>query len=243
MTDEIYHKLFIQPVPNKNGMEIYLKDREYLTKNGVLYTNTNELDDLKRIEDNCIEYIFKEDDMHCTYKKNKKKIVIEVDTNIIFAINMLNEQIEQDCNQIPINLTGNYIIKIENCKIKLMKRWYDRNLYGENIILPNPPRDINVTEEDNMSMQELQFHHIKNLEYIDEIKINQKTTSNITYVLITFIIIIVITYLYVKLRIKKTINETIISLPPLPSENGQRSSSGGVMTKPTTSHSLPLQLL
>lgn len=239
MSTKVYRKLFIQPVPSKQGMEIKLENKEYLTNDNVIYYNSNETSKLVVVKDNCIENLFNENNMHCPYKRNDKKIVIEMNAQIIFAINMLNERIEQNCNQIPVTLTGSYLIKIENCKIKIMSKWYDKDLYEENIILPNPLRLINVTEEKEISLQELKFHHVKNLEHIEELKIEQKTTNIVMYVAVTIIIVVIITYLYVRLKSRKTVNKTVISLSTIPSEYGQRSSSGGVMAQPTPCNKMP----
>lgn len=239
MSMEIYNKLFIQPIPNKQGMELYLETKEYLVNNNIVYSNVNETNKLFKITDNCIENIFKQTTMHCSYKQNNRKTVVEIYTNILFAINMINENVTQTCNEIPIILNGSYMIKIENCKIKILDKWYDKNVHQENVVLPNPLRMINVTEEKDISLHELRFHHIKNLKHIDELKIKQRTTNIAICILIMIIVVIVIVHVFVKLRPKKTINKTIISLPHLPSEYGQRSSSGGVMEKPTPIHKLP----
>lgn len=109
--------------------------KEYITNNNVLYAKTNEVCKLRMIKDSCVENTFNEEKMHCYYDINKSKAAIEINTNIIFAINMVKEKVNQDCNKIPITL-----IKIKNCKVQILNIWYDRHLYEENSLLPNPLR-------------------------------------------------------------------------------------------------------
>lgn len=236
---EIFQEIYIQPIPNKKKMQIEIAEKLYITKNNIMYYDVNETPNLKEIHDNCISNIFTYKLMKCHYIKNTKMEIIEVGLNIIVAINT-NQEVNHTCNKYPLKLSGNHLLTVENCKVKLDK-WYDKRMYQNSLIIPNPNRNIQMINETNDSIEELQYNHVKNTEFILELKFKQKITNYTVSILIVVIIIIVALYIYLKYRSKSNKVNVAVNMPfPLaPLDHGQESSSGGVITH--CSPKLPFQ--
>lgn len=231
LTTETYKEIFIQPIPNKNGQEIMINANNYLTDGKNMYENTNKLSKLRKINDKCIQNIFRKDKMICNYHPNNSVNIIEIGSNVMVTTNV-DIEIKQTCNQFPFTLKGHYLIYIENCKI-LLDKWYSKQLYQNTVIIPNPFRTIEISNDTNLSLRQLEYKHINNTNIITELKTNQKIHNYTTYTILTIIIITICICLYIKN--KKTVEQTAISvnLPSLPSEPGISSLSGGVITSST----------
>ena len=235
METETYKEIVIQPIPNKNKKQIVLDNKNYIVKQNTFYEKTNKKSDLKKIQDNCIQNIFNQNQMICNYEINTLTEVIEIGINVIVVING-NFDVNHTCNKFPLTLNGNYLIYIENCQIYLDK-WYNKKNYQDTIIVPNPIR--NITTNESITLEELHYKHIENIKIIKELKYHEK----IQYVSITTVIIIIIIvlciYTYIKIKGNKKTQVTV-NLPIIPLENGQASSSGGVMdTQPIHTSKLP----
>lgn len=168
--------------------------------------------------------------MKCTsnYEKFEETKMIKIESNVIVLVN-INQEIEHNCNQYPLRLKGIYALQIENCRLKI-DRWYDKGIHQNSMIIQNPAREIEM-QKGNISLEELHYKHIRNTEFITEIKANQQIHNGTLYVTIFILLSVLCILLYFKFK-KRQIKDTCISinLPHLPLETGVSSSSGGVMT-------------
>ncbi|XP_058979929.1 uncharacterized protein LOC131803044 [Musca domestica] len=224
---KIFQEVYIQPIPNKEKMQINIAEKLYITKDNKIYYDVNETPNLREVEDDCISNLFNYKLMKCHYIQNTKPKVVEIGLNIIIAINT-NQIVNHTCNKYPLKLSGNHMLIIENCKVKLDK-WYNKVMFQNMLIIPNPYRDIHMINDSYDSLEEIQYHHIKNTEFISEIKFEQKVTNYTVIVLTAVIILIIALYLYIKYR-SSTVKVTM-PFPSAPLEHGKESSSGGVITQ------------
>lgn len=223
-----YKKIYIQPIPNKENKQIVIKENEYLVNKNDIFSLTNKEKELVKIKDKCIENIMKKDRMICKFESNTNVIIKEVETNVIIAINV-NLEAKHNCNQFPLTLSGHFLIYIENCKIYL-NQWYNKKEYQNVIIIPNPIRDMEISNLSDLSLTELQYEHIKNVKFVKELKYSQNVHNYTTYVVITIIIIILSIYFYFKCKSNKNETNISVSLPMTSLKDRQPSTSGGVMT-------------
>lgn len=232
-SQELYKELIIQPIPNKNGKQLLLNNHNYLTKNNEIYEVTNRVKDIKYIDNQCIKNILNKETMYCLYEENPKSEIIEIGINIIITIN-INQNVTQTCNQFPTELKGNYLIYIENCKIQL-DRWYDKKLYQETIIIPNPIRKIEMLNNTDISLKELHYNHIQNTKMINELTYKQKTQNYVTYIMvIILLIIIIVLIIYLHFKCSKDKHTQIsVNVPQVSAGTEVQSKSGGVMTSTT----------
>ena len=70
MSLDTYKEIVIQPVPNKNNKQIILNNKNYITKDNIIYEKTNKISDLKKKQDNCIQNMFNQNQMQCDYRTN-----------------------------------------------------------------------------------------------------------------------------------------------------------------------------
>lgn len=233
--EELFKIIYIQPVPNKLHKQIIIENKKYLTNKRIIYEYTNKIKELIEVKEQCIQYVFKEGKMKCNYENFEKTKIVEIETNIIVLINV-NQIIEHNCNQYPLELRGIYALQIENCKVKIDK-WYDKRIHQNSMIIQNPLREIEI-QKGNVTLEELNYSHIENTKIIKEIKVNQKVHNGTLYFTIFILISAICIIIYFKFKRRK-VNDTKVSinLSNIPLETGVSSSSGDVMTNST--HKLP----
>lgn len=231
LTQESYNSLYIQPIPNNNNLELRQNEKRYISKDNKIYFETNFKNNLTALKDNCIENVLNDKKMFCDYQKNPMITIIEVGSDLLFAINMKNVTVNQSCNNIPIILTGHFLIKIDSCKLNIFDKWYDRKVFENNVIIPSFSKQIEINFKENLSLDDLTYKHIKNIKFIKELKENQNNVNITFYIIITLIIILILSHFIIKIKSKRTINKTVISFPKVPSELGNESSSGEVLPK------------
>lgn len=231
LTQELYDSLYIQPIPNNNNLELRQNENRYISKDNKLYFETNFKNNLTILKDNCIANVLNDKKMVCDYQKNPMVSIIEVGSDLIFALNMENVTVNQSCNNIPIILTGHFLIKIDSCKINIFDKWYDRKVYQNNVIIPSFSKQIEINFKENLSLDDLTYQHIKNTKFIKEVKETQNNVNITFYIILTLITILILSYFIIKIKSKRTVNKTVISFPKVPSELGNESSSGDVLPK------------
>ena len=138
MSLDTYKEIVIQPVPNKNNKQIIFNNKNYITKDNIIYEKTNKISDLKKKQDNCIRNMFNQNQMQCDYQTNTLTEIVEIGINVIVIING-NFNVNQTCNEFPFTLKGNYLVYIEDCKI-LLDKWYSKKL-SENCNRTKSPTD------------------------------------------------------------------------------------------------------
>lgn len=222
--DKLFNKIYIQTFPVKNKI-IKLHSNEFIETNKTLYYVTKEIKNLQEIKDNCIRNLFKNNiNLDCKIEEFKEENIIINKEKYLIIKNLQKEKIKQNCNNLDYTLEGNYILELEDCKIEIRNKTYNKKLYQNNFKII-PLINYNFTED---YYKELNFKPIDNIEMLES-KIHKHITYNlVTFVVVVIIVIFVIIYLRIKLKNKKSI--TNISLPTVTFKPLESSKEGGVIT-------------
>lgn len=231
-TNETYQKLYIQPIPNKyNNMQLKINKHLYLTNNQIMYEDTKYLKKLKEIKDNCIENLFNKH-MHCNFIKNENEKILEIGNNNLILINVKQQELNQTCNKQRIFVKGNYLLKFQNCQIRINNEIYEKNNYKYEPIIPNTILNINFTKIEDLSFKELHYENINNLKEIEELKYNYKKSNLTIYLIIVIIVTTLIIYVCIKIKnYKRKINN--VNLPTVSFQPLEESKGGGVISEHT----------
>jgi len=142
-SETIFSKILIEPIPN------YQKKTVFLEKNIVLVDDNNNIyeeivkDNLRKnliqIKNVCISNILKFPTANCIMKINENVEIKEIKQGMIIIKNSLNMKLIQTCNKYNLTLTGNYLIKFENCKINKGELTFENYFTKliDNVILPH----------------------------------------------------------------------------------------------------------
>lgn len=215
--NQTYHKIIMEPIPNKNKLELDTPYRELILSNDTWYQYTEEIiimkKHLKIIKDQCIENILKDNPL-CNFIINESVEIKQLTNNIVITKNILKTKLTHNCNMYNVTLYGNTVINFENCQININNNIYENININENFILPifKDVKIKNITL--NISLSELHFKNIENRKILEEIKTNNVITNSITFSTIVIIIIallIMFTFVFLKSKPKMhIINEEII---------------------------------
>lgn len=188
---EIYKKIKIIPMPDKNNEELNLSEEmDYVTINNLIYQLVD--NKIIPIRNSCIKNLLNNNITNCQYVKCSESYVTFVEPNIIITKNLNVTEIKQDCNKLNVNLEGNNIIRINNCKAKINDFEITvKQKVEESIILP-AGKDIKNLIKENISLLNLQKH-------IESI--HDKTNYySIGFSIIIFIVLITIIGLSIKFQ-------------------------------------------
>lgn len=231
-SEEVYEKLYVQPIPNVDGkLQLKVKEKLYLSKGKEIYVNTKEKKNLYKISDKCIENLYT-NNMTCNLEENKNNDIVEISNDNIVIINSPLEKINQNCNQQNFEIEGNYEIKIKDCQLEYQSKIYSRKEYAHEILLPNIIKNITYTKIHNITFENLQYQNIKNLKEIHELVHKHNVTNNTLYSVITIVIILAILYMYLKFKNSGSKNITNVNLPSVSFKPMKDLKGGGVMTEP-----------
>lgn len=229
MTTELYKNIIIQPIPNKeNQLELKTDITEFIANKERVYYPTNNKKKLKLIDDLCIANILKTKMENCTFVYNNKSSISKNTNDFITLINIKKQTIIHNCNQIELQIKGNYLIHLKNCKININNLTFGIDTYNHEVILPNTLKTIKYKEVTKLTFEEISHETIRNNKKIIEIKyqnkVHQHVLYSINFIIVIVIIIITISYLYLKKKKLSTISNQII-VP-----TGAQSCGGGVLS-------------
>lgn len=105
---------------------------------------------------------------------NNQSKLIEMDTNHVYVINAKNQTIYRNCSSNNLTIDGNYLIRFENCNLEIDKVTYKHRKPLAVQLLPNPVRLINITIMKNLSMEDMHFRYIENIQQITELRYEAK---------------------------------------------------------------------
>lgn len=130
------------PIPDKNNRSIQLNYSDVLIDLESNVYSTYIKDNLKRnlikIEDNCLNNILKFEEANCKMQPSNKQEVTEIISGIIILKNF-NNKITHNCNKAKLRITGNFLIKFENCEINTLNKTFTniKIKIPDKFILPN----------------------------------------------------------------------------------------------------------
>lgn len=159
-----FHRVYIEPIPNLNYLELSTMYKSIITDGKTNYVDKNKIlkkDDLIVINNECILNIFKKNTT-CNFVKNANTEIKQLTNNIVILKNINKTEIEHNCNDFKLEISGNYAIKFENCIIKINNVKYENFMYYENFIIPNLSNVKIKNIELNFSTKEIHANHIKN---------------------------------------------------------------------------------
>lgn len=232
-SEKAFSKILIEPLPNSMNKSIFLNENTILVDHNNTVYSSNVKDKLTKnlipIEDKCIQNIINFNEAYCIMQKFDKEVIKEILPGIIITKNVAKTSISQNCNNLKINIFGNFLIKHENCKIKINKILYENYFtkLQDNIVLPHFITKIvsNITIS-RIELEEIHINNIKNnREKITEILSKKHESYIINTSINIFIIIIALSLIcIIKKCISKKQNKIIINASSEPQTNG-----GGVM--------------
>lgn len=191
-TEKCYQTI-ITAVPNyTNQTEIIFDDtKKYLNCNSKLFTyTTNEIRNLQPVRNNCLEKLFAYEEAKCQYKRNTDQKIIQIRENVIMTINIGKTFIINDCNnETPTYLEGTYLIRFNNCSIKIQNQMYTSRFTEkfDHFMVPEMFAKVTADIQPIITLNDI---HLKNIEQQEDIQIiHRQILHTKQYLLITAIII------------------------------------------------------
>lgn len=234
-TEQKYFRILVEPIPNRNNLEIYLPNKTFITNNNNLYEDTKTIILKKNliIVDNSCNIL--KNYMNCTYRENQSVEIKQITNNIIITKNIPKTKIIHNCSRFEVYLQGNDLMKFENCVIRINEIIYENYVIEDNFVIPN---FNNITIKNivkTITMEELKLQQINNTKIIEEIHLKNTKHEIVTTCLIFVIVIKVIIIMFVIIFLKKKkSNKTKIECIKIENLNSaeQNPKEGGVKSKP-----------
>lgn len=108
----------IIPYPDHNGYQLdYISTTSYFEKDNKIYKRDN-----KPVIDECITKILQHSTPICNFERiNNKEMIKYIEPNTIVTWNITNTTVKQNCqkNNVDLNIQGNKIISINQCKMQI----------------------------------------------------------------------------------------------------------------------------
>lgn len=176
----------LYPIPDQTLYEIDEAPKYFVKVNGNKYNyHDNKImyeRDLKPLQ-SCIRY-------NCNRKLNKNVEITTINDNVILCKNLYQERIVNNCDERELQLTGHYILSINNCSLEIRNTKYKHTskLFVENQvfeILPDVKLDL------------LNITNVEEIKRIKQIYLHKNVSIglNVTLILvITLIVAVLITH-------------------------------------------------
>lgn len=218
------------PIPDKFNKSIELNHSEVLIDSGNNIYNIYIKDNLKRnlikINDNCLNNIIKFEEANCKMKILNKQEVVEVIPGILI-FKHFNDKITHNCNKANLKITGTFLLKFENCEIKLLNKTFTnvKIKLHDKFVLPNLITKIKENSNTTLADIKIESLYLKQIQYEETLKQvlykdkNSKIISFSIDISIIISICILIFFLYLFKNRKTYIpnvqltNETTINNP------------------------------
>lgn len=226
-----FTQIVFEPMPNKMNKSLLLNENNILIDNNqnAYYPNTSSLyKNLKQIDDPCILSILNNKTANCKLKEYKSTEITEIRTGIVLFKNFF-DNFTNDCNFKTNNVSQNFIIKFENCKINVgnLTFFNDKLIAKEKIIQTSLLKEV----KENKTSTELNLEnlYLKQINYendftdLNNIQKAHRTFNialNSTSISILIILLIVLSIFFKR-------RTTILEVSSEPQSNG-----GGVMISP-----------
>ncbi|XP_058978987.1 uncharacterized protein LOC131802631 [Musca domestica] len=163
------------PIPDKNNRSIQLNYSDVLIDLESNVYSTYIKDNLKRnlikIEDNCLNNILKFEEANCKMQPSNKQEVTEIIPGILILKNF-NNKITHNCNKAKLRITGNFLIKFENCEINTLNKTFTniKIKIHDKFILPNLITKIKENSNTTLADIKIESLYLKQIEYEETLK-------------------------------------------------------------------------
>lgn len=130
------------PIPDKNNKSIQLNHSDVLidSENNIYrtYIKENLERNLIKINDNCLNNILNFEEANCKMQTFNKQEIVEIIPGIL-VLKQFNSNISHNCNKVKLKISGNYLIKFENCEINALNKTFTnvKIKIQDKFILPN----------------------------------------------------------------------------------------------------------
>lgn len=194
-----FHKVHIEPVPNRQNLQIETPYEYVIVNNKEVYQAPEKpeytVKNLKAITDSCIGNILNNKKLECNYEENMNEEIKQITQNIIITKNLNKTTLFHTCNQPnDIAIHKNNIIKFENCKLSINNIRFENKVtkYYEHFILPNPIKVIEIKTPKNLTLTTVHNNNIQNRQEIEEVRYQTHKTNWISTSMDVIIIITII---------------------------------------------------
>lgn len=241
--EQNFNEYFVEPIGNKENKTIIVPHTNILSGltdtffeispcmiiNNGKYCNLRNLKNINN--DTCFKNLMNNQKATCNYvRANTYMEIKQLTDNIVIIKNCVNLKVTSNCN-FERKITGHYLIKLNNCIITINGIIYENT---NQLFKEEQPVQLmhGISIKENMvktiDLKDISESHIKNMETIEELHLNETKHNAIQYTTIVTIIFITLIILY---KLKSV-------LPLISSE--PRSEEGGVMssTQHTPQHDI-----
>ncbi|XP_055381998.1 uncharacterized protein LOC129612433 [Condylostylus longicornis] len=206
----IKYKIF--GLPNSKFELVDIPNSDIVSfKNKTYYLTQERYIKKLQLTSNCISNLFIMAYGDCSKTTEKNYKIEEINKGMILIINAQNHTLKSDCNDITYLLNKNYIIYFSNCTIEINNiKFSNKNKeFKYNIVIPNYTTIKNINN--TIKLENLNLKQLENNKEIHEIKNKRKFNENLTYfntifVIIMLFILIILTYMLIKTRKEKPLN-------------------------------------
>lgn len=223
-------KVTFVPIPDKNNKSIMVNHSDVLIDLERNIYSTYIKDNLKRnlikINDNCLNNILNFEEANCKTQTLNTQEISEIIPGVLI-LKHFNSTISHNCNKDKLKISGNYLIKFENCEVNTLNKTFTnfKIKIQDKFILPNLITKIKDTSNTTLADIKLENLYLKQIEYEETLKqvlYTDKNSKIIGYsidILIGTSICILIIFIYL-FKNKQTYvpnvqlkNQTIINNP------------------------------
>lgn len=208
---QVPHLLLI-PLPDRNFHEISEESQAFVEYNKTKYIAERKImykRELKPLK-TCLN-------TECSKRINQNEEIVKINENIILGVNLNKTKILNKCDVRNLELIGNYLLVIRNCTIIINHVVYSHVIkdFEENNVFEIFKDNWKRT---NVTFEKVAIQQVKNLEYINEIKLQKKINFGINGVFFAIVIILIFVIIYLILTRKnysikeKSITNTIVKV-------------------------------
>jgi len=189
------NKIIRVPIPNNDYEQINMvpETEIQLNNKSYKYTDENSVSELKA-STSCV-LIGK-----CQLIKNKSDKIIELDDNMVIAVNQNGSKLNSSCDQRHLTLKGHYLITYSNCSIQIDNVMFKNTVisFEQKFILPNEDKQLEVQKV--LSFEDIVLKQKENIKKIKELHVHKMivTTSSAFSVTAIFIIAVIGICIYCK---------------------------------------------
>jgi len=142
----------------------------------------------------------------CNIISNKAEQLLELDNNMILALNQNDRVIQSSCDQRLLKLRGHYLLTYNNCSIRINNVTFRNTVteYEQKFVIPDESK--RVVENKVLSLEEITFNQQQNIEKLKELHLHRivTTTTSTTSTIVSIVIIACIITRCVKNRKNRT---------------------------------------
>ena len=142
----------------------------------------------------------------CNVITNKAEQLLELDNNMVLALNQNDQLIQSSCDQRLLKLKGHYLLTYNNCSIQINNVTFRNTVteYEQKFVIPDETKKVFGNKV--LSLEEIIFNQEQNIEKLKELHLHRivTTTTSTTSTIVSIIIIACIIAKCIKNKRKET---------------------------------------